>query len=135
LYAFPVAGKRITLVQSCASYWGVSDPCVVALCDAGVVLLSKEYVRKEWPMNELRILLKRWRDGDVALVPVLYKLQVEDLVAIREQYDSHDWCVVDSKPAPEVLDKYAEDLQQLMDCTMIRPDQVGPQCPTPLPEV
>jgi hypothetical protein len=42
------------------------------LLHAGVLNLSREFVRKECPMRELRILLRRWEAGRVALVPVLY---------------------------------------------------------------
>jgi hypothetical protein len=79
-------------------------------------------------MKELRILVERWLADEVRLVPVLYNLQTEDLRVIRSQYDSEVWCVAESKPPPGVLDQYAEDLQTLLNCTMIRPDQVRPSC-------
>jgi hypothetical protein len=97
-------------------------------------VLSKEYIRKKWPMRELRILVERWQAGSVRLVPVLYHLQMEDLADIRSQYDS-DWFVAESKPPPDALDKYAEDLKKLSTCTMIRPDQVRPFARCPPPEV
>jgi hypothetical protein len=89
-----------------------------------VLILSKEFVRKRYPMQELRILLQRWEAEGVALVPVLYGVTLEQLKDIRRAYDQERWCVAEKKPAHAVLDGWAGDLQRLLRCTMIRPDQV-----------
>jgi hypothetical protein len=75
-------------------------------------------------MRELRILLQRWEAGGVALVPVLYGVTLEQLQRIRRLYDQERWCVAEQKPPRAVLDGWAGDLQRLLQCTMIRPDQV-----------
>jgi hypothetical protein len=89
-----------------------------------VVILSREFVRKKYPMQELRILLQRWQAQGVELVPVLYGISVEDLLHMRQLYSNEPWCVAEAMPAGSVLDGWAEDLQQLSLCTMIRSDQV-----------
>jgi hypothetical protein len=101
------------------------------LCrDPGVLILCKEYVRKQGPMEELRILLRRWQAGKVDLVPVLYGMSAEDLRDMRQLYAKQAWCVAEEQPAGCVLDGWAADLQQLLRCTMIRSDQV---CRSSLP--
>jgi hypothetical protein len=115
---------------------------------AGVVVLSKEFVRKKHCMAELRILLQRCngqhprqvleqapdqsqqRDqsqqpGGVRLLPVLYGLTVEQLRGMRSLYDSEaDWCVDEPKPPPAALDAWAADLRAVAELTLIRQDQV-----------
>jgi hypothetical protein len=100
------------------------QPPLLLLLRTGVIILSPEYVRKEYPMKELRNMLLRWEAGGVALVPVLYGVTLEQLQGIRRLYDQERWCVAQAKPPKTVLDGWAGDLQQLLRCTVIRPDQV-----------
>jgi hypothetical protein len=90
----------------------------------GVLILCKEYVRKQGPMEELRILLRRWQAGGVELVPVLYGMSAEDLRDMRQLYAKQAWCVAEEQPAGRVLDGWAADLQQVLRCTLICSDQV-----------
>jgi hypothetical protein len=95
-------------------------PC----CPPGILIISKDFVRKKYPMQELHILLRRWQDGGAPLVPVLYGVTVEQLGDIQRQYGEGAWGAAGEKPASAVLARWAEDLQLLQRCTMIRPDQV-----------
>jgi hypothetical protein len=92
----------------------------------GVLILSREYVRKQRPMHELRILLRRWRAGGAGLVPVLHGMSVQELADIRQLYGSEAWCVAEEEPEGSVLDARAGDLQQLLRCTTLLSDQVRP---------
>ena len=118
---------RITPRWTCAPPTPSDPPATPALSlpPAGVILLSKEYVRKTYPMEELRILLQRWQEGDVQLVPVLYGATWAQLRNMRKLYDKEAWCVeTEKKPSRKVLDEWAGLLQQLQEATMIRPEQV-----------
>jgi hypothetical protein len=105
----------------------VTQCCGVHACHAGLLLLSPEFVRKEYCMAELNILLRRRRAGSVLLLPVLYKgLEVGGLANMRPLYDTQTWCVKEEKPEGKTLDAWAADLKALTGICMIRCDQVAP---------
>jgi len=95
---------------------------------AGVVLVSPEFVRKKHCMAELNILLRRWRAGEVHLLPVLYGgLTVEDLSNMRQLYESQEWCVREKEiPDSWILDAWAADVDALTGIAVIRRDEVTP---------
>jgi hypothetical protein len=110
-------------------------PPLFASCPAGVLILSKEFVRKQYPMQELQALVQRWRAGEVELVPVLYEerrdahqpaeMTLRYLDDIRSKYDRDPWCVKEKKPGKAVLDEWEGTLKLLRGATFIRLDQVG----------
>jgi hypothetical protein len=104
-----------------------NDTLRLAGCSPGLVLLSPEFVRKEYCMAEVNILLRRRRAGGVLLLPVLYKgLEVADLSNMRRLYKTQKWCVKEKKPDGRTLDAWAADLAALTSICMIRCDQVAP---------
>jgi hypothetical protein len=90
---------------------------------AGVLIISKEFLRKKWPMEELAALLARHRRGDVTLVVAMYQLTWDQVKDVRGMYDREPWCGGEARP--ECLDGWVALVEELMhSVTVIRVDQV-----------
>jgi hypothetical protein len=87
------------------------------------LIISKEFLRKEAPMQELAALLARHKRGDVGLVAAMYQLTWDQVEDVRGMYDREPWCGGEARP--ECMDGWVglvEELKQLV--TVIRVDQV-----------
>jgi hypothetical protein len=95
---------------------------------AGVVVLSPEFIRKPYCMEELVVLHRRWQLDEAGLVVALYGQTMEELRGMRSQYRQPEfWCLNGKaypRPSEEALDRWAAALEGLGQCTLIRPDQV-----------
>jgi hypothetical protein len=94
-----------------------------------VVVLSPEFVRKEFPMRELQIFLERKaRDpSSIVIVPVFYELTVEQCENLEQLYDSEPWPSSPGVPKVEdrgVLKGWAEAVKQLLDATGAKIEEV-----------
>ena len=64
------------------------------------------------------------------LCPIFYNLRIDECTKsdIREQYDLQPWDsfgLTEPKPEPEVLDRYAKDIQELCRTTNLRQTRYG----------
>ena len=90
-----------------------------------VVVLSREFVRKKAPMEELRLALQRVEETPKAarILPVFLEVSVEDCTSVRRLYDS--WTVEwGPKPDDEVLKVWENTLKGVQQYTGVRSDQV-----------
>ena len=91
-----------------------------------VVVLSSDFVRKRDPMEELALLLKRKRqDQSFRLLPVLYGITYEQCTSLPEGYHSERWVLKGNKPGEDVLQQWAAAVQDLLEITAVREDQVS----------
>jgi hypothetical protein len=90
---------------------------------AVVLLLSKEFVSKPYPMEELQLLLGWKRQGSPAkLLPVFYNLTCKDLYTIIARYKAE---AAQGSAFEHVQKKqWVEDLEGLLGITGLRNDQV-----------
>jgi hypothetical protein len=94
-----------------------------------VVVLSPEFVRKKFPMRELGMFLERkaMDPGSIVIVPVFYKLSVEQCDDLEQLYDSEPWPTSPGVPKVEdrgVLKGWAADVKKLLEYTGVRLEQV-----------
>lgn len=76
-------------------------------------------------MEELTLLLKRKRqEQDFRLLPVLYGITYEQCTSLPEDYHSDAWVIKGDKPGNDVLQQWAAAVQELLDITAVREDQV-----------
>jgi hypothetical protein len=88
---------------------------------AVVVVLTKHFISKKYPMEELHLLLERDRQGTRAtLLPFFYGISTEDLGAKVEEYLK---APTDDEEQQLKL-QWAKDLTALGGITGPRPDQV-----------
>lgn len=57
--------------------------CQAAEADQAIVVLSRHFLTKEWPMKELNIFLEK----NVKIYPLYYRVTVEDVLKIMGSYD------------------------------------------------
>ena len=93
-----------------------SSPCAV------VVVLSRDYMAKKWPMRELEHALQRRKKdpSSITLLPVLMDdLTIEDLKDLYHRVYDHEsiWKIDRPRPSPETLDKWAGLAAQLTGIT------------------
>jgi hypothetical protein len=81
---------------------------------AVVVVLSKDFIRKKYPMEELHLLVER-RSRNVRLLPVFYDISFDDLSNKIKQYEN---------TFSRDKQQWARDLSKLKVITGNRPDQV-----------
>ena len=92
---------------------------------AVVLVLSSDFVRKRYPMEELALLLKRKRqEQGFRLLPVLYGITYEQCRSLPEGYHSEDWVLKGDKPGENILQQWAAAVKELLDITAVRQDQV-----------
>ncbi|KAG5183469.1 hypothetical protein JKP88DRAFT_316836 [Tribonema minus] len=87
----------------------------LASAKIGILLLSKDFVTREWPMRELHALLEKVVEQEpVELIPVFCQLTTADLKGegLTQLYDTHDWGK-SRRPAPDVEEQWRRDLQKL----------------------
>jgi hypothetical protein len=106
-----------------------------------VLVLSKEFISKPYPMEELQLLLQ-WREvaqeagtSSAKLLPVLYHMSCDELVAQAEVYSraaagkmlEEELRTMSPKWAghTDKLGQWAEDLVHLGGIAGLRKDQVG----------
>jgi hypothetical protein len=96
-----------------------------------VIVLSKEFISKKYPMEELRLLLKRRADSgvdrpNVRLMPAFYGVAWEDVDKKAKLYrNPTDEMVTNTDPAIRALwPQWARDLDTLKRITGCRKDQV-----------
>lgn len=65
----------------------------------GVVVLSPDFFRKNWPQDELRALMAREEDGRKALLPVLHRMTRQQLLESAPLLGDH--VIADYDAAPE----------------------------------
>jgi hypothetical protein len=90
-----------------------------------VLLLSKDFIRKQYPMEELQLLL-RWREqgSKAKLLPVFYDLSIEELLACVADYKkgaSDDT----TQQQQQRRQQWVTDLEELAGITGFRKEQVG----------
>ena len=92
-----------------------------------VVVLSPEYVRKQYSMRELDILLARHRadPGSVRMLPVLQGINFRQCNNLEEDYYTKDWVGVEQMPTPDVLAHWASSVRELLKTSAVSDDQVG----------
>ena len=102
--------------------------CLITVCCAAVVVLSKAYVRKQHPMMELQLLLKRKRaeKDSCCLLPVLYDITFAQCDSLATGYHCEPWVGKGDKPARQVLNEWAGFVRELLQVTTVREDQVLP---------
>jgi hypothetical protein len=91
----------------------------VRLLCAAVVVLSHEFVRKEFTIRELKIFLERKaRDpSSIVIIPVFYELTVEQCENLEQLYTSEPWPASPGVPRVEdkaVLKGWAAAFKQLL---------------------
>ena len=81
-------------------------------------------------MKELDILLARQRAalGNVRVLPVWYKVNYQQCCDLEAAYHSEEWAGGEPKPAPDVLERWATTVRELLNTTAVRDDQVGMTC-------
>jgi hypothetical protein len=90
---------------------------------AGILIISKEFLRKKWPMKELAALLARHKNNEVTLVVAMYQLTWDQVKDVRGMYDREPWCGDEARP--ECLNAWVALVEELMhSVTVIRVDQV-----------
>ena len=91
-----------------------------------VVVLSPEFVRKPYPMAELRTLLERKHEEKESfrLLPVLYGITYEDCKCLSSGYHK-EWLKGEDKPAQGVLDQWAFMVNRLLSITAKHEAQVS----------
>ena len=90
---------------------------------AVVIVLSKEFISKPYPMEELQMLLERRRQGSTAvLLPVFYDVTWEEVSQKAEQYTNAWW-------QRSTKQQWAADLGELAAISGIRLDQVQTAAP------
>ena len=97
------------------------------MLNAVVVVLSPEFVRKEYPMKELEILLARQRSDpeSVRVLPVWYEVNYQQCCNLEVVYCSEEWVGGEKKPAQNVLDHWAKTVRELLHTTAVKDEQVG----------
>jgi hypothetical protein len=115
---------------SATRYWlEMVQNCNAHLCCAAVVVLSPEFVRKKYPMRELRIFVERKaRDPSFVIIPVFYKLTVEQCSNLNQLYVSEPWPTSPGVPRVAdmaVLEGWAEDVRKLLDSTGAKIEEVS----------
>jgi hypothetical protein len=93
-----------------------------ALVAAVVLWLSRDFISKRYPMEELHLLL-HWRQqgSKVALLPVLHDLTYQNLLSVTAEYKAAHA----SSSEEQVLRKqWGKDLEELGGITALRKDQV-----------
>ena len=90
-----------------------------------MVVLSTDFVRKRYPMEELALLLKRKReDQGFRLLPVLYGITYEQCTSLPQGYHTDEWGLKGGKPADDILQGWAAAVEELLNITAVREDQV-----------
>jgi hypothetical protein len=96
----------------------------VTLPPAVVLVLSKAFIGKRYPMEELQLLLEWRRQGSEAkLLPVFYDITWEVIDSSVKEYKRTASSEADSHKAAQKR-QWAQDLEELEGITGIRPDQV-----------
>lgn len=97
---------------------------------AVVVVLSRDFVTKKWPMWELGIALERQQQQDVQrssflMLPVLYDLTYEDAESLMHSVyaDPRTW-QDKQRPDEATLQKWAAWVKESLGVTCRLPDQV-----------
>jgi hypothetical protein len=105
------------------------QPPNTRLCYAAVVVLSPEFVRKAYPMGELKIFLERKASDphSIVIIPVFIGLTVSQCYDLEALYDSEPWRT--STEIPPVRDRavlrgWAEDVRELLKSTGAAIEQV-----------
>lgn len=98
--------------------------------DIGVIFLTWDYVTKAWPMRELKLFVKRYKEDNdsVSLLPVFDTLTYEECKGLRALYDSETntkrtWGER-KKPEGEVLDEWVAAIEVLLGFTGNKPETV-----------
>jgi hypothetical protein len=106
-----------------------------------VVVVSKEFISKPYPMEELQLLLHWQSQGSPAvMLPVFYHISLEQLgqniavyklaaagkrTPLQRAWAKEQWSKDFKMPTPQQLGQWAEDLGRLHGTTGVREDQVG----------
>lgn len=86
-------------------------------CQAVVVVLSREFVRKRHAMEMLSLVLeckRRKRDG-CHLLPVLCDITLEQCMELPFGYNSEDWVGGEARPAAGVLLRWSDSVKRLLE--------------------
>jgi hypothetical protein len=90
---------------------------------AVVLLLSKAFISKKYPMEELHLLLEWQRQGSPAkLLPVFYDVTHKDLCAKILELKAAAWITAEERLLRK---QWVDDLEGLLGITGIQKDQVG----------
>jgi hypothetical protein len=100
---------------------------------AAVVVLSRDFVRKERTMRELAIFLERKASdpSSIVIIPVFYELTVEQCENLEQLYASEPWPASPGVPRVEdkgVLKGWAAAVQQLLGATGAKIKEVREAC-------
>ena len=90
-------------------FWETGYHTGGVLLHAVVLLLTKDYMRKKWPMWELDIALKRCSmpKPPVTVLPVLLDISIEELGDLSSQVYHDDRWTGGNKPKDENLQRWA----------------------------
>ena len=85
-------------------------------------------MRKQHPMEELKLLLERKRaeKDSCCLLPVLYGISFAQCCSLATGYHCEPWVGDDDKPTKQILEQWASRVRELLEVTAVRPDQVSP---------
>jgi hypothetical protein len=97
-----------------------------------VVVLSPEFVRKKYPMQEVNMFLERKARApdSIVIIPVFHELTVEQCNNLEQLYSSEPWPISPSIPEvdKEVLKGWAADVQKMLECTGVKIEEVRVGC-------
>jgi hypothetical protein len=101
----------------------------VCLPCAAVVVLSPEFVRKKFPMQELQTFLERkaTAPNSIIIIPVFYQLTVEQCYDLEALYHSEPWPSSPGVPKVEdkgVLKAWAAAVKVLLETTGVKIEEV-----------
>ena len=86
-------------------------------CQAVVLVLSREFVRKRHAMEMLSLVLERKRRERIGcyLLPMLCDITLEQCMELPFGYDSEDWVGGEARPAAGVLLRWSDSIKRLLE--------------------
>jgi hypothetical protein len=99
---------------------------------AAVVVLSPEFVRKKYPMQEVKMFIERKARApdSIVIIPVFHELTVEQCINLEQLYDSEPWPISPRIPEvdKEVLKGWAADVKKMLEYTGVKIEEVSVGC-------